>query len=184
MTRTGTVTATHGNVFFCQFGAPRAMPADAERDSSAALAAVTSAVAAINADSRQIIGANVALAQLGVDNSNLLFVTLGRIDNIAFHAGIVGAHAAQPESDAGAIDAIADDVRQYITRGAAAAKRVRDLVTEHQEMLTAAGCVLRDISEQMAELEAATCARTDPVRTRMREIELANFCDSAAGAES
>ena len=176
------VTATHGNVLFCRFAASSEAPVEAGGDSSAALAAVRDAVAQINADSREIIGANVVLAQLGVDNSNLLFVTLGRIENIAFHSGILGAHAAQPECDAGAIEAIAHDVRDYITKGAAATRRLRTLVDRHREMLTEAGSVLREISEQMAELEASTCVRTDSVRARMREIELAGFCDYAADA--
>lgn len=183
MAKTKAVTETQGNVFFCNFGAHCARPENNDNDLGAVLTAVKNAVAQIDADSKEIRGANVALAQLGADNSNLLFVTLGKIDNIAFHSNILSVDGAQREGDATGISPVAHDVRRFVTRGAAVTTHVLALVTRHKDMLMAAGGVLREISEQVAELEAMTCARTDPVRARLREVELTNFCNYETGVE-
>ena len=178
------VTATRGNVVFCNFGADGRTAEDRETDLSTVLTAVGTAVSEIHADAQEILGANLATAQLGVDNSNMLFVTLGKIDNIAFHSNAIAANSSFAEGDPCGISMIADEVRDLVNRSAEATRRLRALVAEQRHVTMAAGSVLRDISEQVAELEARTRARIDPVCAQMREVEAANFTNYASATES
>ena len=182
--KSSTVTAIRGNVVFCDFSADTKSLQNRETDLRSVLTDVGSAAAEINADAREILGSNLATAQLGVDNSNLLFVTLGKIDNIAFHSNAIAANTSYAEGDPCGVGLIADDVRELVSKGAEATRRLRALVAEQKHVTMAAGSVLREISEQVAHIEARARARIEPVRAQMREVEAANFANYAGGIDS
>jgi hypothetical protein len=182
--KSGTVTGIRGNVVFCDFSADSKTLLNHDTDVRSVLTAVGSAAAEINADAREILGANLATAQLGVDNSNLLFVTLGKIDNIAFHSNAIAANTSYAEGDPCGVGLIAGDVRELVNKGAEATRRLRALVAEQKHVTMAAGSVLREISEQVAHIEAKARARIDPVCAQMREVEAATFTNYAGGIDA
>jgi hypothetical protein len=119
------VTETRGNVVFCDFGAQTRNPEDRERNLPTVLAAVSTSVAEINGATREILGTNLATAQVGVDNSNLLFVTLGRIDNLAFQCNAIAVDPGCTDGDECGVGRIADDVRKLVAKAADATRRLR-----------------------------------------------------------
>ena len=178
--KSGTITGTRGNVVFCNFSVDAGSPENRGSDLPSVLAAVGGTVAEIHLDTREILGSNLDTAQVGVENSNLLFVTLGKIDNLAFHSNAIAVNTGYAEGDPCGVGLIADDVRELVAKGADATKRLRALVAEQKHIAMAAGSVLREISEQVTEIEAKARARIDPVCAQLREVELAHYCNSAA----
>jgi hypothetical protein len=177
------VMETRGNVVFCNFGEQTRNSENTERDLPAVLAAVSSTVAGINGDTREILGANLATAQVGVDNSNALFVTLGRIDNLAFQCNAIAVDNGRTDGDQCGVGRIADDVHGLVAKAADATRRLRALVNEQKHMAMAAGSVLREIAEEVAEIEAKARVRIEPVHAQIRQAELANYCNYAGGIE-
>ena len=154
------VTATQGNVIFCNFGAPAP---DSMRGCGALedlLAGVGAAIADINGIVNETFAVHTEASATERDAAQLLIKALDSMDIVAFQSRILLAGA--DDCRDGDAAAVVTSLRRFVSAAAAVGQRLHALAREHKSWIGAEERVLRDIVAHAARLEAtaADCVRT------------------------
>ena len=149
-----------GNVYRCTFG--RAAAAAPEASGGQAAVDIRSNVADINRLIREVATTNAGVAEQGAANSQLLLDAISKLDSVAFQATLL-AHGVDHPIHSEVVGVLTADVRQCVGEGAAAVRRLRELVNEQHAHAAGFASALRHICDEVAALEVITSTRVGPL---------------------